>query len=63
MNDDERRLWVLNDEGLYNEWQSSHMSLKNFIAENREELTKYINAVLNKNQKAKTWRDYASGNS
>jgi hypothetical protein len=39
------------------------MSLKNFIAENREWLTKHIEAALNKKPKAKTWRDYASGNS
>jgi hypothetical protein len=47
MNDEERRLWVLNDEGLYNWWRSTHQSIRAFIRENRAELTELIDRVLN----------------
>jgi hypothetical protein len=46
-NDDERRLWVLNDEGLYNWQQSSHQSVREFIRENRKEIDAAIDRVLN----------------
>ena len=46
MDDEERRQWVLNDEGLYNWYRSSRMSLKAFIKENRKELTDIINKAL-----------------
>jgi len=46
MNDEERRLWVLNDEGLYNWWKSSHQGIRQFIRENRQELTRLINQAL-----------------
>lgn len=48
MNDHERRLWVLNDEGLYLWWRSSRQSLATFIRENRAELTRAINRALGK---------------
>jgi hypothetical protein len=34
-NDEERRLWVLNDEGLYNMQQQSGLSTREFIKQNR----------------------------
>lgn len=46
MNDEERRQWVLNDEGLYNWWKSSHMGLYAFINKNREEITNCIERAL-----------------
>lgn len=48
MNDEERRLWVLNDEGLYNWWRSTKQPIRVFIRENRSELTECINRVLNR---------------
>lgn len=47
MNDEERRLWVLNDEGLYNCYIRSHMGLYAFVREYREELTEAINRAMN----------------
>ena len=35
-NDEERRGWVLNDEGLYNWWQSEGGSLLAWVKRNRE---------------------------
>lgn len=46
MNDEERRMWLLNDEDLYNWWQSSHMGLYAFIKENRKEITERIERAL-----------------
>ena len=42
MNDEERRLWVLNDEGLYNWYKSERIGLYTFINANRTELTRLI---------------------
>lgn len=47
MNDQERRLWVLNDEGLYNWWRSSRRAIKSFIRDNRNEIDTCIGKVLN----------------
>ena len=46
MNDDERRLWVLNDEGLYLWWKSTGLGLYRFIRENRAEITAAIDGAL-----------------
>jgi len=46
MNDNERKLWVMNDEGLYNWWRRSHKSITVFVRENREELDRIILAKL-----------------
>lgn len=48
MNDSEREMWVLNDESLYRWWQSTRKGISTFIRENREQLTRCINAVLGK---------------
>lgn len=42
----EREMWILNDEGLYNWWQSSRMSKRNFIKEHREEIDSAIDRAL-----------------
>ena len=46
MNDRERRLWILNDEGLYNWHKVSKLSMQAFINENRAELTAVIFKAL-----------------
>lgn len=45
MNRDEIRLWIDNDEGLYNWWRSSRMTKDAFIRENRAELERCIGNV------------------
>lgn len=46
LNDDERRVWVLNDEGLYRWWQSSRQSIRAFIRHNRADLDAAILPVI-----------------
>ncbi|MBW2986863.1 hypothetical protein KY333_05835 [Candidatus Woesearchaeota archaeon] len=46
MNDEERKMWVMNDEGLYNWWKESHIGLNEFVKRNRETLTGIINKKL-----------------
>ncbi len=45
LNDEERRQWVLNDEGLYNWRQSSGLTLRQFIRANRAEIDGAIRNV------------------
>lgn len=42
INDEERRLWVLNDEGLYLWHRKSGKSMRTFIRENRKEIDQFI---------------------
>lgn len=44
-NDEERRQWIENDEGLYNWQRSSRQSMKQFIRENRAEIDAAIDNV------------------
>ena len=46
MNDTERELWVMNDEGLYHWWKSTRKPLRAFIRENRDEITQAIERAL-----------------
>ena len=46
MNDQEREMWVMNDEGIYRWWKSSRKSMRAFIKENREQLTRIILAAI-----------------
>jgi hypothetical protein len=46
LNDRERELWVLNDEGLYRWWRSAHMGMRRFIREHRDELDACIRRAL-----------------
>lgn len=48
LNDEERRQWVDNDEGLYNWWKSSKIGLYRFVRENRAEIDAVINSSLNR---------------
>ena len=48
MNDQERTLWIQNDEGLYSWWKSSGLSLTQFIRENRADLTTIIDKATGK---------------
>lgn len=45
MNDDHRRIWILNDEGLYNWYRGSNLTMREFIRQNRVDLDKVINNV------------------
>lgn len=55
MNDDEREQWIMNDEGLYNWWRGSRLSARAFIRENRDELTRLIEAATNKPPRPRQW--------
>lgn len=47
MNNNERAQWINNDEGLYNWWKSSRLSMTKFISENREEIDACIERAMN----------------
>lgn len=47
MNDQDRKQWVQNDEGLYRWWLSTRQGITTFVRENRAELTRLITAYLN----------------
>ena len=51
-NDEERRQWVENDEGLYLMKQSSRLSMKNFIKENRIFIDEVIDNVVDNKKPA-----------
>ena len=51
MNNHERELWVLNDEGLYLAHKASKQSLREFIRENKQMIDDVIYGVLNKKAK------------
>lgn len=42
LNDHERELWVMNDEGLYLRWQASKLSKRAFIQQRRAEIDAVI---------------------
>ena len=42
MNDEERAMWINNDEGLYNWFKSERKPMRQFIKENRADITKHI---------------------
>ena len=46
LNDDERRLWVLNDEGLYSWFTCSRQSMRAFLKDNRAEIDACILGVV-----------------
>jgi hypothetical protein len=52
MNDNDREQWVDNDEGLYNWWRGSRLSKREFIRQNRSEITEVIDNVLNNKKPA-----------
>jgi hypothetical protein len=44
MDDEERREWVRNDEGLYRSWKRSRMGLYRFVKENRDVIDSILKA-------------------
>ena len=42
MNDNERELWVHNDEGLYTMWQASRLAMREFLRMHRTMIDNYI---------------------
>jgi hypothetical protein len=52
MNNEERRQWILNDEGLYNMFIRSRQSMKAFIKENKDFLDQAINNVTSGKKQA-----------
>lgn len=48
MDESDRRLWVLNDEGLYNMWKASGLPMRRFLREQREEIDRFIKAALDR---------------
>ena len=44
-NDDDRRLWVLNDEGLYNMHRAEGGSVREFVRKNRAKIDAVIDNV------------------
>jgi hypothetical protein len=51
LNNSERENWVNNDEGLYNWFKSSRLSMREFIKQNKSELDECILRVLNGEKK------------
>jgi hypothetical protein len=47
MSDDDRRDWINSDEALYNWQRRSGLSMREFIKQNRSELTAMIDRALN----------------
>lgn len=45
INDEDRRLWVLNDEGLYDEHRRIRLSMKAWIKQNRAFIDEVIRKV------------------
>ena len=53
INDEERRQWVLNDEGLYNMFRrSKHRTERAFIKNHRKEIDEVINNVVSGKKQA-----------
>lgn len=46
LNDEERRQWIENDEGLYLWQRRSGLPMREFIRQNRDEIDSYIKPVL-----------------
>lgn len=48
LNNNDRSLWIDNDEHLYLWWKSTKLNKKAFIKEHRKEIDTYINKQLNR---------------
>lgn len=46
LNNEERKLWTMNDESLYNFWISSKMSIERFIRKYRKEIDQHIRNLI-----------------
>ena len=62
LNDDEREMWVINDEGLLawkHGWcRANKGGMRGFIRANRAELDRLITATRDAPPAQKGWRDY-----
>lgn len=45
MNDEQRKEWVMNDEGLYNLYRSTRLKIRQWVQENRALIDTVINNV------------------
>lgn len=52
MNNEERRLWILNDEGLYNLYQRSGLSMRMFIKTWKDTIDDVIDNVVSGKKRA-----------
>ena len=52
MNDNERKQWVQNDDGLYNDWRASRLPLTVYVRAHREWLDTVIQKVITGNRPA-----------
>lgn len=52
MNDTERAQWIDNDEGLYNWKRSTGLSIREFIRQNRAEITAAIENITSNRKPA-----------
>lgn len=57
MNNNERELWIMNDEGLYSWWKHSGLSKREFIQRNKAELDFLIGRAMAP-PREKDWHDY-----
>ena len=57
MNNKEREMWIINDEGMYNWWKSTKLSKANFIKENKQEIDAAIKAMLDKKPQCSYYRE------
>lgn len=48
LNDQDREQWVRNDEGLYRWWLGTRKTMRQFVRENRANLTQAIMRELNR---------------
>lgn len=46
MNNKEREMWVMNDEGLYMDWKRSRLSITGYLKINRAEIDRYIFKII-----------------
>jgi hypothetical protein len=51
MNDDDRRQWVDNDEGLYDMYRRSRLSMREFIRQNRKLIDEVAGKVVSGDQR------------
>lgn len=58
MNDTDRRLWVENDEGLYNLCRTSGKSQKTWISENRDLIDELVKNVTTEGTKPAHYLEY-----
>jgi len=47
-NNEERRMWVMNDAGMYEWWTRTRLPLIKFVQDNREQIDHLIDRELNK---------------